>query len=165
MVTPTPAVKTAQPRLAVALDFADIVGRESDKNGMGVFESIISDSLAAPFTVQVNPRLGLPDVNWIQGASLYLYNGASKTPISVEVNNPAPNTLSLAIGTSGQKQLAGFIARPDNYTLFLEIAFADNVRSPLFSHYDITSPWAIRMELTQPREEATPFFWAEISSR
>ena len=156
VVTPRDTVSTAQPRLAVALDFADTVGKENDQYGRGVFESINADSLASPFIVKVNSRLKLPNVKWIAEAMMYLFNGESSkpTPLALSVSHSALNTFSLTLDSKGQKLLSKIVDKPRSNTLFIQITLDSSVQTSVFTHYDITTPWSFRLELTQPREDA-----------
>ena len=66
-----PNVKQAQPRLAVALDYADIFLRDKKKGG--IFKSFESEENDGSFTIEVNPEAKIADPKLFSTIELFFY--------------------------------------------------------------------------------------------
>ena len=77
----TPTLKQAKPRLAVALDYADIFLQDDTKKG--VFSSFESKDDDKPLIIELNDDINLPKVDFINKISLNLYI-KNKSPIIIK---------------------------------------------------------------------------------
>ena len=133
----------AKPRLAVVLDYADVMGQ---KKGKGVFTRFESATTGGPFTVEVNPDLKLKG-DWIESISLYVVEGKAVTE-HVITKSGSGNNYSLTI-PSLDTSLLEYYSGHQGKTLmfFLGIVLSDSTGNSLPAHYDTSTPWTYQVEL------------------
>jgi predicted MPP superfamily phosphohydrolase len=68
-----PEVKQAKPRLAVALDYADIFLREKAKEKGGFFQTFESKENDGAFTLKIHPEANMADTDLFESIGLYFY--------------------------------------------------------------------------------------------
>lgn len=137
----------AKPRLAVALDYADIFLQEAegeDKKigkGKGLFSSMDSSKNKSPLTIKINELSNLLDIDFIEKISMVFYSKEGKV-INIEglyeknittgdmVFKPSNKDFYLDFGDSADYQFMGFI------TIKLKESSAPTVK-----HYDTEKKW------------------------
>jgi hypothetical protein len=146
-------IKQAKPRLAVALDFADIMGREHSLGFLkgnlgGVIKSFESNSDDGPFKLEVNPLMKIPNtVDWIKEVTLHVFDNSASYSITLSPEfkgsyyQMTPNSYSKLNRTLENKDL-----------VFLSLTTNENLTG-LFSHYDQKSPWTFQVSI-QSRSRA-----------
>lgn len=141
----------SRPRLAVALDFADILGAEDRRIGP-LFTQFEQQREGGPFHIEVNPRHRLPAVRWIDDIRLYMVQNHRITRIDTrfEYRNEN-NQYQLHIVRAADIDYSGL--RKKAY--FIEFRFTDALLShPAFAQYDADTPWIWRMEFVDRQREA-----------
>lgn len=151
--------KAAKPRLAVALDYADVFGPELKRgflkeNYGGVFRSFESNSDTGPFTLEINPRMKLPVKRWIKDITLHVFAGDTSTPITMKTElkgkkyELTPNTFSELERAIIRKRL-----------VFLSLTTTADLTG-IYSHYDQKSPWTFQVEVKSRTEEIDDDYYA-----
>ena len=156
VVNPRKTVTTAKPRLAAVLDHADTIGRDADPDGHGVFRSITAPSLAGPWTVTVNPRLGLPGTGWIDAVELHVFAGKGHSTIKLEIDRDpsSPEVVKMQPVTSSVGTLKKISMKPRSFTAFLTVHLSDAIREQCLGHYSTNDPWHFRVEIVPDSRDA-----------
>jgi len=138
----TSKVKSAKPRLAVSLDFADVIGGEDDDKG-GFFKRLESTRDDGPIYFDINPEYKFPDSEWIGEVIFYVYNGNEHTAYPSSIKYCGNHKYELT--TSNTKALIK--ATKDNKLIFISIKSNGSLNGKVFSHYNQDSPWQFRIKL------------------
>ena len=148
----TGQVKQAKPRLAVALDYADLMCREA--HGEGVFSKFESHTDEGPFTLAINPKARLPEVDWIASITFYVHQNGNKA-VAHEmglVRKEGWYEATLNINADALKDLA-----EQNKVLmfFLSIQLNPSIVEHLPTDYSIDTPWTFQVELLSKKKVLT----------
>lgn len=136
----------AQPRFAVAWDYADIIGNE--KHGCGVFRTFESDASGMNFTIQINPDLRLPDVDLIASIDLFHYASVPPKRVPMTVRYVGGGRYKAAVSGLDNYFEERLLKAPD--PIFLSMVFEKNLGTHTgFQQYDFSSPWNIQIEVVQ----------------
>ena len=144
----------AQPRLAVALDYADIVGGEvENQKVIGVFNAIRAETPAGPFIARVNPAMKFPDVKWIKSARIVIYED-SKAPTAIldlQIKRDRTNLFRFDFSNSKKdaKQFDTIIDKEGAKTLFIDITLDRAIQTAQFKNYDVSKNWCYQINLSK----------------
>ncbi len=146
----------AKPRFAVALEYADIVGRNQLKKDSGIFNYIKLAGDGSTIELEVNPELNIP-INgdgFIQQISLYINKGQNtkyKYQFEIKSTNNSNSILSvLDVDLEDLKRtFANKIedAGENEFDIFLSIKLKC-LSNPYFEYYDFSKPLSIKSEMT-----------------
>ena len=135
----------AKPRLAVVLDYADVMGQ---KKGKGVFTRFESATTGGPFTVEVNPDLKLKG-DWIESISLYVVDGKAVTEHKMTKNSGDGKRYSVMTSIDSEL-LAHYTGNTkERLMLYVVISFSELADASLPAKYNISTPWNVLVELNQ----------------
>jgi hypothetical protein len=151
-ITDTSKVPSSKPRLAVALDFADVIGGEDDKIG-GVFTRLESTRDDGPIYLNINPKLKLPDVQWIGEVTFYVYDGAKPTAFTTSIVYRGQHQYEIKLDKP--KELVKAVK--DIKFCFVSINSNGSLNGKQFSHYNQTSPWQFRIKLESRQQRMNDF--------
>ena len=148
----TKKVPQAEPRLAVALDYADLIGNSREETQKGVFTSIKSVTDDGPFEIVINEELKLPPIKWIESASIYVYETkpSPQTTINLGVKKVGLTRMNLGISKKDLKTFDNLMEKKDKKTLFIEYKFGQEVKTDIFKHYSIDKTWTYQIALYRP---------------
>ena len=134
----------AKPRLAVVLDYADVMGQ---KKGKGVFTRFESATTGGPFTVEVNPDLKLKG-DWIESISLYVVDGKAVTEHKMTKNSGDGKRYSIAASFSAM-DISAYTDRERAFMFFMNVNISASQNTAFPTHYDTSKPWSVLVELNQ----------------
>ena len=140
VIRPTDTVTTAKPRLAVALDFAELLKEKA------IFTQFDATDNAGPFLVKVNPELKLPATDIIERARIVLFAGKKATSIDLTPGAQSSGGIALSMGDESDT-LSDVVLYPKKYTCFIEIKLSSTVLKGDFAHYDVNKPWTYQIEI------------------
>ena len=150
-----PDIKTvaqAQPRIAVALDYADIFLRE--KKGTGLFLKFGSNIDNGYFTISINPDANIPDTQLFYTASIYIYNNDIPYEISGEItlikdksNNDLEEIIKYKFSPKISIRKAMSKILKDNINSFIKLKCIKPNEIDNFEHYNYTKEWIYPIEL------------------
>jgi len=86
----------AKPRLSVALDYADLLGPEDDGPGT-VFSRFEQTTQGGPFQIQVNPKMGLPETQWIENIRIFVQKGGAIEYLDTSFSLAEPGNYRLTV--------------------------------------------------------------------
>jgi len=136
-------VHQAMPRLAVALDFADLMCRE--EHDLGVFSKFESITDDGPFTIEINPKVKLPAVNWIGGMTFYVLQGRARKDYQMTLKRVG-NGYSASLDLSAS-ELLNFSKMNEKNTYYISIDLNQVLADQLPTDYDCNTPWTFQLEL------------------
>jgi len=138
----TPSIKQAQPRMSVALDYADIFLRDKDHGGL--IKEFSSDEDDGEFTLRINPEAKMSGVDIFGEASFVIYRK----------NNPLEATGKITNKIKDDKNGDLYIFKPDssirsllkksnkdNPVSYLKIKLNNPDSNTSFNHYNYESHW------------------------
>jgi len=136
------SIPAAKPRLAVALDFGDVLGREDRKIG-GFIKRLESTQYDGPIYLDINPGYKFPDKQWIGEVTFYVYDGATPKPYTSSLNYRGNHKYEIKLSESGDF----FAAAEEKSLSFISIKSNGSLNGKVYSHYNQKSPWQFRVEL------------------
>ncbi len=147
----TTVIPQAKPRLAVALDFADIFLRDNEESQVfEVFESTVDE---APFTVRVSKHVRLELWKMISEVKLVVYQKDGST-IVIEGKLQAPNRknreFEIGMNSEADKQL--FLAAEKYVFGFIAITLKQSGAETAV--YNTNSNWIYPIELINRQKES-----------
>jgi hypothetical protein len=144
-ITDIKKIPAAQPRLAVALDFADVMGSE-DKTG-GFIKRLESMQDNGPITLEVNSNFKMPDKPWIGEVSFYVYE-SSTTPTKIATSLKHSTGQKYIITPTNPDDIINLV--DEKNLVFLNISAKGKeykLNGKVYSHYNVKSPWQFRIEI------------------
>ena len=155
-----PKAPTAKPRFAVALDYLDIMGRESSlltvgklvgsRNGKaGVFESIVSDPTGSTFTFTLNREL--PEEKFIESINIVAYVGGKFKAYSMSLKG---SSVLVASVEDADALVEKVIAQNKSVKTFLALTFNQALANTVgYKQYNFDSPWTYPIEIVDRQAE------------
>lgn len=134
-------VPQAQPRLAVALDFADIFLRDKKDKFFHEFSYNESNDV---FNIQVNPKAKIPSNDLFESMSLCLYKRSTPLQITGKVTSKNKGAYVLKLDEDCRRLIKKL--SKEKMETFIKIKCKESAE-PILSHYNVDSPWTIHITL------------------
>ncbi len=134
---------TAQPRLAVALDFVDLLEYK-------VFKRFESDANETRFNVVLNEQL--PEKQFIETMTLYAYPVNEWIGFPLKISNRQDNRFVAAMSSEDNRQFEyKILSKPiKSLALFLSIKFNDKLANEIgYQQYNFGSNWIFQVQMDQ----------------
>ena len=149
----------AKPRLAVALDYADLLGPEDDGPGT-VFSLFEQLTWGGPFQIEVNPQMGLPEVQWIKDIRVLVQDDNRIKSLNTEFSFVKPGIYSLTVQESMFTKMLGI---SDKYSYYIEVHLHEGLKEhDYFNVYDVSDNWIWRCEFIDRQKEELEKFRRSI---
>jgi len=148
-----PDVKQAQPRMAVALDYADIFLRDKDHGGL--FKDFISDGDGKKFTFRLNPEAKMSGVDVFGEASFVIYRKniplETKGDITLKVKDNENGDLYVF---EPKKAIRSIIKKTnkDNPISYFKVNLKNSNVNKAFVHYNNESDWTYPIHIIKLSE-------------
>lgn len=149
--------KRAKPRFAVALEYADIVGKKELDKGYGIFKKIELRENGSELEIEINNGLGLPTSNIFKNISTYIYiNGKLAITNSYSKTSNDINSMKYSSKSTNKRDLKRFkqqLGKISTKQAHAFISFSFNeLKVKNFNHYDFSKPLTIRSEIRSINE-------------
>jgi len=140
----------ARPRFAVALDYADILGSENQDIGP-VFSRFEQESDNGPFVIEVNSKMGLPEIRWIKDLRIFVQTRGNIRYLHTEFSSSKPGNYRLIVHDTISPTRVG---KKGRYTYYVDIHFHESLKDhDYFRAYDTSDSWIWRCEFIDRQQE------------
>ncbi len=148
--------KNAQPRFAVALEYADIVGKNQLSKGNGIFNYVKLSADGSKLELQVNPELGLSEIEnkLISRINLFIYKGQKQEyNFKYLLGNNTLNKAIYSANVDDLKQLAIDFKTDINksnlneFDIFISHKFKEIETPKKLAYYNFKDPLTIRSQM------------------
>lgn len=141
----------AKPRLSVVLDYADLLGGEDTSVGP-LFSRFAQETDNGPFIIEVNPKMGLPKMQWIESIAVLKRTGKRVERVRSSLQyDIARNLYELRV--DGEDIDASGVRAKTRY--YVEVRASQNLKNiDPYTVYSMEDPWIWQARIISRQKEA-----------
>lgn len=146
--------KEAKPRFAVALEFADLVGREQLGKDCGIFKTIKLSEDGGVIELEINHELDVVINSFISEIKVFLTAKEETTTLSFTFTKSQGSKLLFNASRASKWLFKTEVSKlkAGDMSYFLSCSFSPITREHKFSYYDFSTPLTIRTQMTNIKD-------------